>query len=326
MVDLSDYDETKAWLEAQTRSVRVAFAARCALRAVPGIAVNTDATLRGLALPSLRATITSGAAMTEAAPEVIEAARSAARSAAAAAFAAARSAAREDGAWLDGAKDGTPFFATPLWPNGELPEGLAAALDTLRAFWDSDPETWGFWRRWYDGMLAGEPLPWELQEQVALLPDDIWEAGAEAVAREIETIEARFELEARIAELERDIAALKVDRHGIGGNMPPEPIEEPLLAAEIRRLGAQLEPVEEALVVLKEEAARDEPDKARLSSAVATIAAALTAILRWTGSKLDLAIDTLIKWGIPTGCAYLLANPQRLQAVLDAAKRLLNLL
>ena len=196
----------------------------------------------------------------------------------------------------------------------------------MRLGWDADPETWGFWRRWYDGMLAGEPLPWDLQEQVALIPDDIWQAGPEAVARELEKIEARMELQARISELERQITTLRVDRHGIGGNIPPEPIEDLSLAPEVMQLGAQLDPVDDALGVLKEESAKDDPDKARFSAAVDTIAAALAAILGWTGRKVDLAVDTLIKWGIPTGCAYLLANPQRLQAVLDAAKRFLNLL
>ena len=31
-------------------------------------------------------------------------------------------------------------------------------------------------------MLAGQPLPWELQRDVALIDDEIWQAGPEAVA------------------------------------------------------------------------------------------------------------------------------------------------
>lgn len=40
--------------------------------------------------------------------------------------------------------------------------------------------------------MAGAPLPWELQEKVALIPNEIWEAGPDAVAAEIARIEAEF--------------------------------------------------------------------------------------------------------------------------------------
>ncbi|WP_422048639.1 hypothetical protein [Shimia sp.] len=49
-----------------------------------------------------------------------------------------------------------------------------------------------FWRRWYQGFLDGKPLNWELQRRVALIADDIWEAGPEAVADEIERIQVRY--------------------------------------------------------------------------------------------------------------------------------------
>ena len=59
---------------------------------------------------------------------------------------------------------------------------------------------WTFWAEWYDRAMAGDPLPWELQERVALIPDEVWEAGPEAVAAEIEKIRARFEYGRRIEE------------------------------------------------------------------------------------------------------------------------------
>ena len=67
-------------------------------------------------------------------------------------------------------------------------------------FWDrliqnqvGSREIYSFWRRWYEGFLNGDPLPWDLQEQIALIPDETWEAGPEAVAAEIEKIEAEFQ-------------------------------------------------------------------------------------------------------------------------------------
>lgn len=51
---------------------------------------------------------------------------------------------------------------------------------------------WEFWDRWYRGFLQGEPLDWELQRRVALIPRETWEAGADAVAEAIAEIEAEY--------------------------------------------------------------------------------------------------------------------------------------
>lgn len=56
--------------------------------------------------------------------------------------------------------------------------------------WSSDRnDTWNFWTRWCDGLVTGQPLDWALQEKVALIPDDIWQQGAAAVAQAIREIE-----------------------------------------------------------------------------------------------------------------------------------------
>lgn len=48
---------------------------------------------------------------------------------------------------------------------------------------------WSFWEEWYDRAMMGNPLPWDLQRQVALIDDKIWKAGPAAVADEIERIQ-----------------------------------------------------------------------------------------------------------------------------------------
>lgn len=40
--------------------------------------------------------------------------------------------------------------------------------------------------------MAGDPLEWKLQETIALIPDDVWQAGPEAVT--IGTSKKPFEL------------------------------------------------------------------------------------------------------------------------------------
>jgi hypothetical protein len=52
-----------------------------------------------------------------------------------------------------------------------------------------------FWQDWYERLLAGDPLDWELQRRVALIDDAIWEAGPEVVAEEIDRIRAAYLVE-----------------------------------------------------------------------------------------------------------------------------------
>ena len=85
------------------------------------------------------------------------------------------------------------MFSTPLWHQSDWPEGLTpvALGPTLL---DRDIR-FAFFARWYDGMVRGEPLDWELQRRVALIPPETWEAGVDAVAAAIEDIEAQYLLE-----------------------------------------------------------------------------------------------------------------------------------
>ena len=55
--------------------------------------------------------------------------------------------------------------------------------------WARDPETWSFWTRWWDGVLSGNQIDWDLQRQVALIPNEIWDQGPAAVAEAIRQIE-----------------------------------------------------------------------------------------------------------------------------------------
>ncbi len=54
----------------------------------------------------------------------------------------------------------------------------------------SGPDSlWTFWKRWYRGTLEGKPLDRDLQLQVALMEDAVWDAGPKAVAEQIARIE-----------------------------------------------------------------------------------------------------------------------------------------
>lgn len=162
--------------------------------------------------------------------------------------------------------------------------------------------------------MAGDPLPWDLQEQIALIPDKVWEAGPEAVAEEIARIEAEFDLRQRIAELEVDQALIKEKRLGMGGNNPPIEIDD-------RETVEQVIVLWESIKGLKEEVDADEPDTERVAGLIDRIAAALRFIIAWCGRKADLMIDTTIKWGVPAaGGGYFFLNPAKAESVLKAAQ------
>lgn len=261
MVEITDRESAAAWLTDKPHEVQVAFAARCALRALPSIGLAVDepghlgevgsldamGPLSSVApysqklFPCLRALISSAttaafsvpnlsqcadsifhsadaknpaafAAQTSAdsaiyavaAPSADEAVNHAAQcfefSADAASFASGDRQQVSSATSLDAnlLENGSPTstFLLPIWYGDPIPEGLASGWSKLRTFWNSDPETWGFWREWYQGMLDGQPMDWELQKRVALIPDEDWRKGPEHVAALIEAIRARYVAEA----------------------------------------------------------------------------------------------------------------------------------
>jgi hypothetical protein len=161
--------------------------------------------------------------------------------------------------------------------------------------------------------MAGDPLPWELQEKVALIQNEIWDAGPEAVAAEIARIEAAFELRRSIADVEADQVQSVDNRLGIGGNNPPVEIDEP-------ETGAQVVVIWESIAGLKEEVNAEQPDATRVADLIERFSKALRVVLDWIGRKADLAVDTTIKWGIPALGGYFILNPAKMAAVLEAAK------
>jgi hypothetical protein len=96
----------------------------------------------------------------------------------------------------------------PLW-SSTLPEWFGSPNSVAQSFWKtSDPETWSFWLRWWEGVLSGNQLDWDLQKEVALIPDAIWQQGPVAVAAAIRQIERHLADLAEPDLIEKDLAAL----------------------------------------------------------------------------------------------------------------------
>jgi hypothetical protein len=193
------------------------------------------------------------------------------------------------------------------------------AADNALTLGKSQDSPWSFWARWYAAAMAGDPLPWDLQEQIALIPNEVWETGPEAVAEEIARIEAEFKLRASIADIEADQAHSVDNRLGIGGNNPPVEIDDP-------ETGEQVVVIWESIAGLNEEVNAEQPDAKRVADLIDRLTAALRIVLAWCGRKADLAVDTAIKWSIPAVGGYFFLNPAKVEAVLEAAKAWLLLL
>lgn len=155
----------------------------------------------------------------------------------------------------------------PLWAT-LAPDWFTAADRETRAIWAKDPATWAFWEKWWDGVISGDmPFAPELLRDVALIEDDIWQAGPKAVAAAIEKIEKIHDLRAQLATLTQAMEDedLSQAQRGAtlahrGHNNPPEIIE----AYEIVQSSAVT--IVQALDDAREELAKPAPEPSRLQA------------------------------------------------------------
>ena len=81
------------------------------------------------------------------------------------------------------------IFSTSLWGDEE---NLIARLWSEVKTQALEPE-WAFWIKWYEDALAGREQNWDMLEEIALIDSEVWDAGAVAVAAEIERIRQKYE-------------------------------------------------------------------------------------------------------------------------------------
>ncbi|MBE3638985.1 hypothetical protein [Mangrovicoccus algicola] len=78
--------------------------------------------------------------------------------------------------------------ASSLWPDRAEPTDRLQGRIRLFEFFATDDAIWGFWKRWYLAVLAGDWTDWDLCRQVALIPDEVWQEGPAAVAEAIQRL------------------------------------------------------------------------------------------------------------------------------------------
>ena len=210
--------------------------------------------------------------------------------------------------------DAATIFSQDIWYWEDWPEELDLAK--LGPSLLDDPD-FVFLRRWFFAMAEGKPLPIDLMTRIALeIEQGVWNSGdPKAVAAAIEAIEAHYNVTKALDALERDRKTVVQNRHGIGGNQPPEPVDDAHpLAGPVTVIWAAAEDI-------REETGKDVPDKSKVEAALAALKSGLNAILAWCGKKADLAIDTAIKWGVPAaGGGYVALNPDKVSALIKAVE------
>ncbi|MEO1343698.1 MAG: hypothetical protein AAFV74_06055 [Pseudomonadota bacterium] len=215
------------------------------------------------------------------------------------------------------------LLSAPAWQNTGEPEWMVSTVGSRDSLLDAGPE-WDFWRRWYRGFLNGDHLDWELQRRVALIEENIWEAGPKAVAAEIARIEAAYEVERRAADVEESASTALSERRGIGDNNPPSTIDDALITSDSTTI------IWAAAQDLREEALADAPKKSRVVKALSAIVGVLKACGLYVATKVDLALDTVIVETIKAarviGTGWLALNTETVQNLVQAVVNWLQFL
>ncbi|MBM7068903.1 hypothetical protein [Actibacterium sp. 188UL27-1] len=183
---------------------------------------------------------------------------------------------------------------TPLWPPNRIPseferlwtsllarqtesehDHIVSPLDVaphLPSKEASYGEDWSFWIDWYQRALDGTEDRWDMLRDIALLPDDIWEADFATLTQNIDLIQEKHELLAQTRMLKAELEQAKSQAASLvqrSHNHPPELVETEVgVARELVVVWSELEKVEKELQ-------KDDPNPTVLAAIGRTLLAAL---------------------------------------------------
>ena len=218
---------------------------------------------------------------------------------------------------------GSDVLEFPLWPSTP-PDWFTKADWETRAIWAENPEHWDFWTRWWDAAIAGTPLDWDLQRDIALIPDEVWQQGPGPVAVEIARLEELHNLRRELAELKQRIEQPEQVIEAIAGadlrghNNPPELIETP---AELRET---LVVIWEELREAEREVAKTLPEPGRLRRTGQAILSAAKSIAAYCLEVGDVVVKNAAKAvGAALGVGIVAAILSNLPAIAAFAEKLI---
>lgn len=120
------------------------------------------------------------------------------------------------------------------------------------------------------------------------------------------------ELETRIELLEAALETYRAHLPPRNHNHPPELVEPDPIAA------SDFDLIVKAVAELKIDARAETPDPAKLEAKASLLRRVAGVIAAWCGRKADAAVDAAIQWAVPAVIVWGLANPQKVQAALNA--------
>ncbi|MBW4707122.1 hypothetical protein KX928_04915 [Roseobacter sp. YSTF-M11] len=107
-----------------------------------------------------------------------------------------------------------PLAWVPLWMDQSQPAEMAEYWEKLKAQFDADAADWSFWIEWYERILLGDPMPWDLVHRIAMeVADAEWDAGPATVARRIKEIRLNWRTETSRRLVYDDKAGVFVPEH-----------------------------------------------------------------------------------------------------------------
>lgn len=190
--------------------------------------------------------------------------------------------------------DGLNIWQHRLW-SFDPPVWFIQFDQDARAIWAKSTDDWDFWVRWWDGVIAGKPLPWDLQTKVALIPDEDWQKGPAHIAEVIRGIEELYGLGQTAKVLKADFpkeilpsisggASLAHRAH----NQPPELVETPeQLQNSLRHIWAAIDAADRELE-------KPKPDRKLLRSIGERLVALITASTLYIAGLADSFIQAAV--------------------------------
>jgi len=101
----------------------------------------------------------------------------------------------------------------PLWLENAVPSVIQNTWASLQDLLMAEPEKWAFWLEWYEAILEGRPLPWDLSFAIATqITEADWEKEPRIIHDRILEIREAWE-QARRTESVPDLEAEALSRH-----------------------------------------------------------------------------------------------------------------
>lgn len=186
--------------------------------------------------------------------------------------------------------NGVDVFSCPLWRQSARP--FQSEWKRVRERLLESPENFSFWVDWYEGCLAGNPIPFNLHSAVSRIESDLWRSGIETVSAQIDLLQEQYTLQQQATSIRKELKEIlqqqseQPNLHRAHNN-PPELVES-----------VPRDDIIIAITALQEiagELGRERPSGSILSFLI---------------NKLELALDSIIKWAAPLSVGFVVLNPQ----------------